>query len=59
MYDRNTDGKLDATEKAALVQMFNLEPKGRLSVYDKNHDGKLSDDEIKAIPATETISLNR
>ena len=48
-YDANSNGTLEAAEKAAL-QKDATNP--LLKPYDLNNDGKLSDDEVAAIPAT-------
>jgi Ca2+-binding EF-hand superfamily protein len=55
MYDKNTNGVLDADEKAALLADFAKDPTGTLKIYDLNSDGKLSDDEVTAIPATKQV----
>lgn len=52
-YDLNHDGKLDASELAALQKDFSADPKGDLARFDTDKDGKLSADELaKIIPGS-------
>ncbi|HWL16898.1 MAG TPA: dockerin type I domain-containing protein [Opitutus sp.] len=48
-FDLNRDGKLDATEVAAVQKAFAANPTGDLQRFDLNQDGKLNDQEIAAM----------
>jgi Ca2+-binding EF-hand superfamily protein len=49
-YDKNGDGQLDETEKAAMrEEMRKKREEERLKKYDKNGDGKLDDAEKEAM----------
>ena len=55
-YDKNSNGILDADEKAAIQKDFVATPTDPLlKPFDTNNDGKLSDDEIAAISATKPV----
>ncbi len=50
-FDKNGDGKLDDTEKAAAKTAMKEHRKARLAKFDKNGDGKLDGDEKAAAKA--------
>jgi hypothetical protein len=49
LYDKNSDGKIDGEEAAALKKDFDADKAGPLKQFDTNADGKLDDSEIAAI----------
>jgi hypothetical protein len=49
LYDKNSDGKIDGEEAAALKKDFEADKAGPLKQFDTNADGKLDDSEVAAI----------